>query len=521
MPSRARPRTARRRSRPGPAGARRPRHLIAGRRPSSGAAGGPGDVEVARLLDPANVQGQRPTCAAPSPEPRSARRARSRARRRTGIARRSVRSRSVTSRAAESTIAYRPPACPAVRRGDRTEHFVILASEPAGRGSAVCTPGATPRDLGTIRDRVDAIRSELRPERVLRGRNPMTIRSLTAIVLGMAIIACESPDTGRMEGQDEGRGDIAGQPGNRDGAKSRPAAGRGGTQARVRPRRPAPGPAGRPARRAPRRPAAAAAAPPWRRPAPRCSTRPSANAQPADHFVAYVHGTKANPKVMGAVHFRPSGQGVEVQADIQGLPAGTHTYQVSTYGDCSAPERDSAGPPLDFSALASAMGTAGGTAGGGSSGMNTPGGATGGGTAPGGGGGPTGGGAAGGGHHRRRHYRRDRRRPDGRRHRRRPDPRQHHRRRRHHRLGGQEPDRRRSPGRDPHREGWHPHRHDRRARDHRGDRHDHPRRGGHHDRRHHHRRPRPAGDRRHQRRRPRIRTTAIRRTSARSRPAPW
>ena len=33
----------------------------------------------------------------------------------------------------------------------------------------------------------------------------MSFRSLTAIVLGMAFIACENPDTGRMEGQDEGK----------------------------------------------------------------------------------------------------------------------------------------------------------------------------------------------------------------------------------------------------------------------------------------------------------------------------
>jgi hypothetical protein len=76
------------------------------------------------------------------------------------------------------------------------------------------------------------------------------------------------------------------------------------------------------------------------------------NAQPAQSFVATVQGTKANPKVNGTVSFRGTSQGVAVSADIQGLTAGnTYTYAVTTYGDCSNPERESFGQPLDLTKL--------------------------------------------------------------------------------------------------------------------------------------------------------------------------
>lgn len=169
----------------------------------------------------------------------------------------------------------------------------------------------------------------------------MRVRHLTTIVFGLALFACASPDTGRMGGQDQGEQPIPGQqaPTGADGADTRTPGERADADRT--------GPLGREA-------------------VPTSAYAPvldptQASPRPAENFVAYVHGTKANPRVQGTIHFRPSGQNVEVQADLQGLPAGEHQLFVSTYGDCSAPERDSAGPPLDFSALGGAPGQRPGT----------------------------------------------------------------------------------------------------------------------------------------------------------------
>jgi superoxide dismutase, Cu-Zn family len=68
----------------------------------------------------------------------------------------------------------------------------------------------------------------------------------------------------------------------------------------------------------------------------------------ADHLVAVVQGTGTHPGLDGDVHFRKTDAGVTVEANIDGLPPGPHAYHVHLYGDCTAPEQDSAGPHLEF-----------------------------------------------------------------------------------------------------------------------------------------------------------------------------
>jgi Cu-Zn family superoxide dismutase len=53
-------------------------------------------------------------------------------------------------------------------------------------------------------------------------------------------------------------------------------------------------------------------------------------------------------KAHGIVRFTQTGQGLRVQARIEGLTPGTHAYHVHLYGDCSSPDGKSAGPHFNF-----------------------------------------------------------------------------------------------------------------------------------------------------------------------------
>jgi superoxide dismutase, Cu-Zn family len=59
--------------------------------------------------------------------------------------------------------------------------------------------------------------------------------------------------------------------------------------------------------------------------------------------VAVLHPTENN-SVNGTVEFRPSPQGVEIEARIQGLsPGRKHGFHIHEFGDCTDPEAESAG----------------------------------------------------------------------------------------------------------------------------------------------------------------------------------
>ena len=58
--------------------------------------------------------------------------------------------------------------------------------------------------------------------------------------------------------------------------------------------------------------------------------------------VAVLHPTTGN-KVTGVVTFTRAPDGIKVVADVEGLTPGMHGFHVHQYGDCSAPNADSAG----------------------------------------------------------------------------------------------------------------------------------------------------------------------------------
>jgi superoxide dismutase, Cu-Zn family len=58
--------------------------------------------------------------------------------------------------------------------------------------------------------------------------------------------------------------------------------------------------------------------------------------------VALLYPTAGN-KVTGVVTFTKTENGVQVVADMEGLAPGLHGFHVHQYGDCSAPNGDSAG----------------------------------------------------------------------------------------------------------------------------------------------------------------------------------
>jgi Cu-Zn family superoxide dismutase len=63
----------------------------------------------------------------------------------------------------------------------------------------------------------------------------------------------------------------------------------------------------------------------------------------SDRAVAVIHPTKGN-KVHGIVRFASTAEGVQVTADLHGLPpSSTHGFHIHEYGDCSAPDASSAG----------------------------------------------------------------------------------------------------------------------------------------------------------------------------------
>ena len=58
--------------------------------------------------------------------------------------------------------------------------------------------------------------------------------------------------------------------------------------------------------------------------------------------VAVLHPTTGH-KVTGVVTFTRAPDGIKVVADVEGLTPGMHGFHVHQYGDCSAPNADSAG----------------------------------------------------------------------------------------------------------------------------------------------------------------------------------
>lgn len=58
--------------------------------------------------------------------------------------------------------------------------------------------------------------------------------------------------------------------------------------------------------------------------------------------IAIINPTQGS-KVKGTVSFEPSGKGVRIIADIDGLSPGPHGFHVHEYGDCSSPDANSAG----------------------------------------------------------------------------------------------------------------------------------------------------------------------------------
>jgi Cu-Zn family superoxide dismutase len=66
------------------------------------------------------------------------------------------------------------------------------------------------------------------------------------------------------------------------------------------------------------------------------------NAQDIVKAIAVLNPTQNN-KVMGTVTFSKVELGVKVVADIKGLTPGAHGFHVHQFGDCSAPNADSAG----------------------------------------------------------------------------------------------------------------------------------------------------------------------------------
>ncbi len=63
--------------------------------------------------------------------------------------------------------------------------------------------------------------------------------------------------------------------------------------------------------------------------------------------VAVMMPTKGS-KVRGTIKFRQAQDGLELTADISGLPKGNHAFHVHVFGDCSSPDGESAGPHFNF-----------------------------------------------------------------------------------------------------------------------------------------------------------------------------
>jgi Cu-Zn family superoxide dismutase len=72
------------------------------------------------------------------------------------------------------------------------------------------------------------------------------------------------------------------------------------------------------------------------------STAMFSNAQDIVKVIAVLNPTQNN-KVTGIVTFSKVELGVKVVADIKGLTPGAHGFHIHQFGDCSAPNADSAG----------------------------------------------------------------------------------------------------------------------------------------------------------------------------------
>ena len=67
-----------------------------------------------------------------------------------------------------------------------------------------------------------------------------------------------------------------------------------------------------------------------------------------DEVIAVLAPTRGN-KARGTVRFRDTGDGLEVVAEVTGLPKGPHAFHVHMFGDCSSPGAESAGDHFHFS----------------------------------------------------------------------------------------------------------------------------------------------------------------------------
>src|SRR5512133_934222 len=65
-------------------------------------------------------------------------------------------------------------------------------------------------------------------------------------------------------------------------------------------------------------------------------------AQDLSRAIAVLSPTQ-NSKVTGIVTFTKVPEGVKIVADIKGLTPGSHGFHIHQFGDCSAPNADSAG----------------------------------------------------------------------------------------------------------------------------------------------------------------------------------
>jgi superoxide dismutase, Cu-Zn family len=66
-----------------------------------------------------------------------------------------------------------------------------------------------------------------------------------------------------------------------------------------------------------------------------------------DEVIAQLAPTRGS-KTRGTVRFRETSDGLEVVADVTGLPKGPHAFHVHIFGDCSAPDATSAGDHFHF-----------------------------------------------------------------------------------------------------------------------------------------------------------------------------
>jgi superoxide dismutase, Cu-Zn family len=66
------------------------------------------------------------------------------------------------------------------------------------------------------------------------------------------------------------------------------------------------------------------------------------SAQDVAKAIAVLNPTQNN-KITGTVTFSKTETGVKVVADIKGLTPGSHGFHIHQFGDCSAPNADSAG----------------------------------------------------------------------------------------------------------------------------------------------------------------------------------